>query len=244
MKLFYHSDIMTIHTAFTLRVADSKNAHQIVEGLAASRLENPISKFDDSAAEQVALTLYAFFSRSEALQKGDPDIGITNIQVAPYKPEELNVASVRDTICDMCARGRFVPFIISVEESDVTSLESGDNTLVVAAGIGENPGVNFLVMTINMEGAFQELKITENTRPGLVNLMYPIVFDVTGNYVGSILSKEFIAVRTFILKKEADVPAELDPSQFELVNKEEVEDVPAGESGDSESENVQGSPDQ
>lgn len=244
MKLFYHSDIMTINTAFTLRVADSKNAHQIVEGLAASRLENPISAFDDSSSEQVALTLYAFFGKKEAILAEEKDIGITNIQVAPYKPEELNVESVRNTICDMCARGRFVPFIISVEESDVTSLESGDNTLVVVAGIGENPGINFLVMTVNLEGAFQELKITENTRPGLVNLMYPIVFDAVGNYVASILSKEFIAVRTFIAKKEADIPAEFDPSQFELVNKEEVENVPAGESGDSESEDMQGSADQ
>lgn len=201
MNLYYHSDIISkIVGAFKCELTDAKNAYQLVETLAIHRLEN-FKETPDDPATQVTKTLYAALATREN-KDGNEEFIAEHILCAPYTPETLQDEGIKRTLISMCARGRFIPFMVTVDQHDATSK---NNIAVVVAGIGENPEVNFMVMTINVPGVVNEMKLQfDETNSDMAHVIYPLSFDVANSLITAILTKDLIHVRTFLLKADDD----------------------------------------
>lgn len=203
MNLYYHSDIITkIFGAFKCKLADADNAYKLVESLTAHRLEN-FKETPDDPATQVTKTLYAALS-TKTTDDGEEHFITEHILCAPYTPETLQEEGIKKMLLDMCARGRFIPFMISLTKDDI---DSENNIAVAVAGVGEYPELNFMVMTINITGVAKalNLKFDENNRD-MAQIIYPLSFDVPNNLITAILTPENVHVRTFIMKTEEAVP--------------------------------------
>lgn len=203
MNCYYHSDIISnVFGAFKCNLRDAENAYKLVESMASHRLEN-FKETPDDPATQVTKTLYAALSTKKV--DDDKEEFITeHILCAPYTPETLQEENIKEMLLDMCSRGRFIPFMLSLTKED---LESENNIAVIVAGVGEHPELNFMTLTVNVPGIARglNLKFDENNND-MAQIIYPLSFDVANNMITAILTPDVIHVRTFIMKTE---PAEV-----------------------------------
>lgn len=209
MELYYHSDICPkVFGAFKCNVGDPTTAFELTEGLAMFRLEH-LKATEDNAATQVTKTLYAAMATNLLQENTEPqtiypkpDTTAEHILCAPYQPETLDDQNVKELLLSMCAKGRFIPFILAVDKHDA---ESDKNVAVFVAGIGEHPDVNFMLVTLNIPGIIEKMgiKFKDDDDSDLAHLIYPLSFDVPNKCVTAVFTSEYVHARTFIMQTEA-----------------------------------------
>ena len=201
MELFYHSDIITkVYGAFKCKSENPETTHELIETLAVHRIENSKADLKHTPAEQVIMTLYShMLTHGQELTKEDLQfLSAHHILCAPYQPETLEEENVKNTIMKMCSTGKFVPFMLSITKTDATIDQ--DNVAIVVAGIGDNPDMNFAVMTLNIPEVIKgmNLQYGEDTAIDDGYIIYPALFDLPKNILATMLPKNAIAIRTFV----------------------------------------------
>lgn len=227
MELFYHSDIITkVYGAFKCHCEDPATAHEMIETLAVHRIENSKADLKHTPAEQVIMTLYShLMTHGKDVTKDDlQSLTGHHILCAPYQPETLEEESVKNTIMKMCSTGKFVPFMLSITKADATI--DTDNVAVVVAGIGDDPDMNFAVMTLNIPEVVtgMNLQYGEDTAIDDGYIIYPALFDLPKNVLATMLPKNAIAIRTFVYRPADNEAVELEAAD-EDTSEQPMEDA-------------------
>lgn len=199
MQIMYHSDIIPkIQMAFTSAHQHPSAASRLLESLAIHRIEHLKIHLPDgteiSPIDEVGYTIQAY------VHANPEEFGQnTNIQVKPYLPEHLGPADSRDLIVNMCSAGRFIPFILVIDNEDIEHAADSANLLHILAGFGKDSDCNFMMVTINMENLMHELNI-QSDREDRFHLIYPVMFDCPSKLLVSTISAESVSLRAFVMQ--------------------------------------------
>lgn len=198
MIVFYHPDIITkMFGVFLTHSSDPNNAYKIIEDLGSVELKRLL---DDPNVINRQFGTYVTKALLDVVQK-HPNFGSSvGIVYKQYYPETMDDKDASKTIMGMCAQGKFIPFIITLNKIDLHPISDND-ILIIVAGIGDNPCQNFMVISINIMGMLNALHITLNTSDddSTVHMVYPIMFNAIDNTVISILPKNCTSVKVYLL---------------------------------------------
>lgn len=196
MKILYHSDIIPELTmAFSMKSED-ENISKLLEDLAIHRMHNLKCTSADTNAtpiEQVGYTTQAYLNTHL-----DKFLNIKDISTAAYLPEHLVDENQRNLILQMCTNGRFIPLIMCIDMNVVKNC-ADSNIVHVLMGFGENPKYNFIMLTMNIPRIIEYLKIEHVEGSDIVHSIYPIIFDLQTGVIGSLLDKDMVSIRSFIM---------------------------------------------
>lgn len=209
MKVLFHDDIVKPISAFTIRMAEPESASNLLETIAVHRVSNMKLNAPNVPSElsgpayQVAMTLIGTFQGSE-----DKGLNLTQIDAHTFKPENIQIDSIREALIAACSQGSFVPVLVAVEPEDLR--QDANNVLSVVVGIGENPDINFLMITINIPKMIINME-----DDGQTYIYYPVVFDAITKVIGSMYGKDVVATRSFMLAiEEPELPHAISPQDF------------------------------
>lgn len=189
MNMLYHPDVISkIYAAFTTKAQEAGDEleynYQVLESLAAHRISHLYTKKDsteliDSIPMQVAGTLSQYCK----------DINALNVNT--FQPENIENEAIRNDILTLYKQGTFIPILLIFEHKD---LEATDDLMVIIFGIGEHPDDNFAVMSINIP---EYMKGSDLTDPDAAQVMYPMIYDVPRNIIGSLQQEPAMHIRLF-----------------------------------------------
>lgn len=191
--LYNHVDIIPkIYTAFVVETADPVNQWQAIEALAIERIKslkvNDNNTMSNTPAEQIAAAVAELYDT------------ITPVKCFEYQPENLVDEKVRNTIISMCAKGKFIPFMLGFNKAEDKKMK--ENVLVVVAGIGEKPDTSFLLITINLPGMEEEIGLFRDRSAS--HIVYPMLFDVVMKLPVAVFKKDVMSVRTFLMDNSGE----------------------------------------
>lgn len=189
MNMLYHPDVISkIYAAFTTKAQECGEEldynYQVLESLAAHRISHLYTKKDsteliDTIPMQVAGTLSQYCK------------DITALNVSTFQPENIENEDIRNDILSLYKQGTFVPILLVFDHKD---LEDTNDLMVIIFGIGEAPDDNFAVMTINIP---EYLKVADLSDPDGAQVMYPMIYDVPRNIIGSLQQEPAMHIRLF-----------------------------------------------
>lgn len=199
MMVFYHPDIITkLFGAFMTHSPDPDNAYKIIEKSGSSEVKYLLN--DPNVINQKFGT-YVTKALLNVIQNEAGYGSNIGISTKEYYPENMKEHNVSKMILQMCAKGKFIPFILTANKFDLHPI--GDNdVLVIVAGIGENPCQNFIIMTINVRGTLNALHITSDfiaANENAVHMIYPIMFNAISNTIVSALPRNCVSIKTYLL---------------------------------------------
>ena len=196
MQILYHSDIISkIYGAFTTKSqSKTSNAeitpemleynYSVLESLAVHRIGHLYTKegtreLIDTIPNQVAGTVHQYCGECHG------------VDIAEFKPEDLNNETIKKELLELCSKGTFVPFL-TIFTHDTMSMT--DDLLVIIFGIGEHPDENFGMMCINIPEYIKDVDLSDR-KSGIV--MYPRIYDVPKNIIGALAEEPKMHIRLF-----------------------------------------------
>lgn len=211
-----HSGVFTkLHMAIAVTAADPANYHDLVEGLALHRLENPVTLPDNmdpiTPATEVAVTI-----TQQLIASADV---CTTVDVSAFNSDTFEapeMATLKKMYTDNIQAGHLSPLILLFNKE---LIERQENVLVMLLGLGETPDVDFVAITIDLPTLREALSIDETIASGHDMVTFPITLDLRALQIDHELkltsSANGVYTRLFLLNRNnaTDTPENTEPAE-------------------------------